>query len=132
MTKNRIGPFVVPVLIITLGVAGLLVAKGMGDFDWVWTLGLAVVGVLCLLGGIDKVTVVVGPFLLIASVLSVLRQKGQLTWDVEVPSLVIAVGVLLLVGRHPSIPVPRWAVEADKPKPDLERSPGVTRVKAER
>jgi hypothetical protein len=132
VTKNRIGPFVVPLLIITLGVAWLMIAKGIGGIDWVWTLGLAVVGVLCLLGGIDKITVVVGPFLLIASVLSVLRQKGQLTWDVEVPSLVIAVGVLLLVGRHPMIPVPRWAVEADKAKPEVERSPGASRVKAER
>ena len=67
-----------------------------------------------MLTGIDKVSVVVGPFLLIASAFSVLRQTDQLALDLEVPLLVIVFGVLLLLTRVPAIPVPRWAIETGK------------------
>ena len=71
MKQRAFGSIVVPVLIITVGVGSLLSAAGVGPgVDWIWTLGLAVVGILALASGIDKVTAVVGPFLLLASVLS--------------------------------------------------------------
>jgi hypothetical protein len=54
------------------------------------------------------VSVVPGPFFLLASLLSVLRQTGQLSLDVEVPVLFISIGVLLLVAQWPSIPKPEW------------------------
>lgn len=83
----------------------------MPQIDWVWTLLVGLVGVLTFaLGGIDKVTVVVGPFFILASILSVLRQTGQLTIEVEIPLLVIAAGVLMLVARMNAIPPPSWLV----------------------
>lgn len=108
---------VLPVLIITIGSGWLLTTLGVGPgIDWVWTLALAVVGLLTFgLGGIDKVTVVVGPFFLIASCLSVLRQTGRLETDIEVPLLVILVGVLLLVARLPAIPPPKWIIKDSSP-----------------
>ena len=107
------GPIALAVLIIPVGVGWLLTAQGLGPgIDWVWTLGLGVTGVLVfvLSGGVDKVSVIVGPFFLVGSLLSVLRQTNQLRLDVEVPVLVIVVGVLLLVAQMPFIPMPRWVL----------------------
>jgi hypothetical protein len=99
-----------PILLITVGAGWLLTTLGIApDIDWVWTLGLAIAGVLTfVLGGFDKVTVVVGPFFIVASCLSLLRQTGRLPLNVEVPLLVILAGVLLLLARSPSVPIPKW------------------------
>ena len=43
-----------------------------------------------------------------ASICSVLRQTEVLKLDIEVPILVIALGVLMLAARHPAIPEPTW------------------------
>ena len=104
---------IVPVMLITFGSGWLLTTLGVApQIDWVWTLGIAVVGVLAFaLGGIDKVTVVVGPFFLLAAFLSVLRQTGRLRIDMEVPILIIAIGILLLIARLHSIPAPAWLVQ---------------------
>lgn len=115
---------VLPVLLITVGVGWLLttleVAPGI---DWVWTLGLAIVGLLTFaLVGIDKVSMVTGPFFIATSILSVLRQTGRLRLDVEIPILVILAGVLLLVARMPAIPVPTWIIEETKAHPQDKRN----------
>jgi hypothetical protein len=109
---------VFPILLITLGTGWLITTLGvLPGVDWIWTLGLAVVGLLTfVLGGFDKLTVVVGPFLLVASCLSVLRQTGRLHLDVEVPVLVILAGILILIARSPGIPVPRWLLDGPKVK----------------
>jgi hypothetical protein len=101
---------VVPILLITFGTGWLLTTLGIAPrIDWVWTLGIAIVGILTFaLGGVDKVTVVVGPFFLLSSFLSILRQTERIRIDVEIPILIIATGILLLVARLPSVPVPTW------------------------
>jgi hypothetical protein len=110
---------IVPILLITFGVGWLLTTLGVApQIDWVWTLGIAIVGVLAFaLGGIDKVTVVVGPFFLLASFLSILRQTGRMRIDLEVPILIIAAGVLLLIARLPALPAPTWLIPSnEKPR----------------
>jgi len=104
---------VFPVLLIAVGVGWLLTALEVGPgICWPWTLGLAAVGLLAFVAsGWDKVSVVVGPFLIAASCLSLLRQTGRLSIDVEVPVLTIVAGVLLLVARSRAIPVPTWIIE---------------------
>lgn len=107
------GPFVLSILIITVGVGWLLSAQGIGrGIDWVWTLGLGVVGFLTfvLSGGCDKFSAVLGPFFLVSSLLSVLRQTGQLDINTEMPILVIAVGVLLMVAQTRYVPLPSWFI----------------------
>ena len=103
----------VPILLITVGAGWLLTTlEVVPGIDWVWTLGLAVVGLLTLaVGGFDKVTVVIGPFFILASCLSILRQTDRLHLDVEVPMLVILAGILLLVARSPAIPAPEWIIQ---------------------
>jgi len=109
MTSNK-STLIVPVLLITLGTGWLLTALGIGPgIDWAWTLGVALVGVLTFaLGGVDKVTIVAGPFFILASCLSLLRQMDKLRIDTEVPILVIATGALLLIARMKSVPTPIW------------------------
>jgi len=107
---------IVPCLLVAVGLGWLLTAlKVAPGIDWIWTLGLAVVGLLTFaVGGIDKVTVTIGPFFIAASTLSILRQTNRLRVDVEVPILVIMAGVLLLVARSPKIPIPEWLIRDRK------------------
>jgi hypothetical protein len=109
MTDAKLA-LILPILLITIGVGWLLSTLGIAPkIDWVWTLGLLVVGVLTFaFYGFDKVTLVVGGFFILASILSILRQTDRLSIDVEVPILVIASGLLLLAARHPRVPLPKW------------------------
>jgi hypothetical protein len=96
----------ISLLVIAVGAAWLLNTMNIvPGVNWVWTAGLAASGVLLLmLGGVNKLTVVVGPFLMVASVLSLLRQRGTIHMDQEVPYLIIALGVLLLLASLSSLP----------------------------
>lgn len=117
MSNQRLGAIAVPILIITVGIGWLLTVQQFGpDINWVWTLGLAVSGLLILLGGVNKFSVVFGPLLIIASLFSVLRQTDRIRFNLELPLLVIALGVLLLIAQHPAIPFAGWMVEGPKGK----------------
>jgi hypothetical protein len=109
-------PITVPILIITVGVGWLLtVLNVLPGVNWVWLLALGAVGSLVLLlGGLNKLTIVVGPFLILATLFSLLRQTGRISMDIEVPLLVISAGVLMLVARQAPIPPPRWMSEPPK------------------
>jgi hypothetical protein len=47
----------------------------------------------------NRLTIVTGPMLLIMSIFSVLRQTGRIDLNIEVPVLVITLGVLMLVAH---------------------------------
>src|SRR5437764_11209583 len=82
MSPHNRAPLIIPISIIVVGVGWLLTVQGFGPgINWVWTLGLAVIGILTLVlsSGFDIVSVVIGPFFLLASLLSMLRQTGQLS-----------------------------------------------------
>ncbi len=97
-------------LLITVGFGWLLTTSGViPGVNWVWVLGLAVVGFLVLfIGGIDKVTAIVGPFLMISTIFSLLRQTGRLSADTEVPCLLIVAGTLALIVYFLPLPAPDW------------------------
>ena len=118
MTDKR--TLILPLTLIVVGVGWLLTELAvMPGVEWVWTLGLVALGVATLaVCGFDKLTVVVGPFFIAAGGLSVLRQTGQLPFNVEMPILMILLGLLLVIARMPFVPAPKWATEpepADKP-----------------
>ena len=72
-----------------------------------WSIGLATVGILSVaVGGFNKVSIVTGPFLIIASVFSVMRQTGKINIVLEVPILVIVLGVLMLISQLSKLPLP--------------------------
>lgn len=108
--------FVVPILVIVLGVTWLLnVLKIIPGVDWMWTIGLATVGILSfVLGGFNKLSVVLGPFFLAASICSVLRQTGYLELDREIPILTILLGVLMLLVQLLDLPMPE-PLKPDRP-----------------
>jgi DNA-directed RNA polymerase subunit RPC12/RpoP len=91
-------PLVMAVLVIAFGIAWLLTAMHIIEgFDWLWTFALALTGLLVLaLGGINKQTCLIGPFLLVCAFFSMLRQAGWIDWNVEIPLLVISFGVIWL------------------------------------
>jgi hypothetical protein len=93
--------YAIPLLLIVGGTGWLLnVLDVLPEVDWLWTLGLAALGVLTLaVGGIDRVTVALGPLLLVASYCSFLRQTGRLTMAREAPIITIVLGLLLLLGQ---------------------------------
>jgi len=90
---------IVAVLVIALGIGWLLNTLGViPGVDWLWTGGLGVAGILVMAAsGINKFTFVIGSFLLVSSVFSVLRQTGRLRANIEMPVLFIIFGVLLLL-----------------------------------
>lgn len=101
---------ILPILLITVGTGWLLTTLGIApDINWVWTLGIAICGVATFVAcGFDKFSFVVGTFFVVTSLLSVVRQSGRLSFDNEVPILVIVLGLLMLVARSSAIPVPTW------------------------
>jgi len=94
-TLKRRGSILAPVLITTVGIGWLLTTRGViPGVQWVWVLVLAVLGAFILFLGIDKVSIAVGPSLMTAALLSILRQTGWIAIDTEIPVLTIAVGAL--------------------------------------
>jgi hypothetical protein len=111
MASNSRARLIIPILIVVVGVGWLLTALGVGPgINWIWTLGLGFIGIMIFVvaKGVDKVSIVLGMFFLLANLFSLLRQIGQLALDIEVPLLVISIGALLLIAQLPFIPRPRW------------------------
>ena len=107
--------FVIPILVIVVGVTWLLnVLEVIPGVDWIWTIGLAAVGVLTLaVGGVNKLTIVAGPFMIIAAITSILRQTEILGIDKEIPILTIALGSLLLVVQAAKLELPEILKKED-------------------
>lgn len=100
---------IVPILIIIVGSTWLLnVQNILPGVDWIWTVGLAAVGILTLaVGGLNKLTIVIGPLLLVASICSLLRQTNRLSLDHEIPILVIVIGILMLIAQLSKLQLPQ-------------------------
>ncbi len=116
MTKRK-SAVVVPAIMVAVGIGWLLTNHDViPGVNWIWVLGLAVAGILTLaMGGLDKVTVVVGPFLIACTFLSILRQTGRISADTEVPTLLIVAGVLMLAAHLLPLPAPTWLGEEHGP-----------------
>ena len=102
---------VLGVSVVAVGVLWLIGVKGFFPSPgWIWTatLGVGGVGVFAAGRRVDKATLIAGGFLLACCGASVLRHLGRLTLEVELPVLVIALGLLILLAQHPRVPVPRW------------------------
>jgi hypothetical protein len=104
---------IVAVLVIVLGIAWLLnTLDVIPGVDWLWTGGLGITGILVIAAnGINKFTFVVGLFLVVSSVFSVLRQTGSLRPNIEMPVLFIIFGVLLLLSLVLPLATPKFLRE---------------------
>jgi hypothetical protein len=108
-----------PIVLIVLGVAWLLNSLDwLPEIHWVWIIGLAGAGIaIMVLDGLTKSSVVAGPLLILAAVLSFCRQYYGLGWRFMIPVMLISAGVLMLVARSPSIP------ESRRFNPGFDRKP---------
>lgn len=104
-TRRR---FIVPVLVTVSGLTWLMnVLNIIPEVNWLIVGGLATIGVLVLfVGGVNKLTVVFGPFLMIASVCSLLTYTGALERGRGIPVLMVALGGLLLLSQVLKVPLP--------------------------
>ena len=100
-TPRSAGSLVLALLIIAVGIGWLLTSHDVVQgVNWIWVLSLAALGALTFVfGGIEKLTVVVGPFLLALALFSYLRQTGRISVETEIPSLLIILGLLLVAAR---------------------------------
>jgi len=116
--KHSKGMLVISMLTTTVGAGLLLNAMDLlPPIDWLWTIGLFVAGVLMMtLGGINKLTAVIGPFLIFAALCSVLRQTEVMPVKYEIPLLVIVLGCLLFVSEILDLPAPRCLHEPSEDK----------------
>jgi len=94
-----------PAVILAVGIGWLLNNLDLfPHVNWVWSLGLAVAGVVVLMQGVNQGTIVLGPLLIIIALLSTLRQLEYIGWQIELPCIVISIGVLLLIARLSGLP----------------------------
>jgi hypothetical protein len=98
-----------PVVLIVLGAAWLLNSlHWLPEIHWIWILGLAGAGLaILILDGMTKSSIVAGPLLILAGLLSFLHQYYALGWRFMIPVMLIAAGLLMLIARSPSIPESR-------------------------
>ncbi len=96
--------------LVGVGVGWLLASLGyLPEINWVWVLMFMALGILPLgIGGLNRATFVVSGFFFCASLGSILRQTGKISLNVEIPSLVIAAGVLTLVSMVVGLKSPEW------------------------
>jgi hypothetical protein len=98
--------FIIPALIAGFGVLWMLDTLGIvPPLNVVWTLGLLAVGIGVFAGsGFHKESFPWGSFFIACAVCSVLRQMDVLTLRVELPLLVIILGILLGINQTAMIP----------------------------
>ena len=95
-----------PITLIVVGFAWLAWHFGwFPDIDWVIALALIAGGVAVLVfDGITKSSIVLGPFLIAVGVAWALHERYRIGWVVLIPSLLVLLGVVMLVARHPRFP----------------------------
>ena len=95
----------VPLMIIATGSGWLLSTNEvLGMNNWAWVLLLAAGGILSLCNGLTKLSIVIGPLLLITSVLVVMLQTDKLEIVTVVPVVVITLGVLMFIANISKLP----------------------------
>jgi hypothetical protein len=98
---------------LTIGTGWLLTTlKVVPGVNWIWVLGLAFVGMITpIRAGLDKLTAVVGPFLVVAAGCAFLRQLEWMPLKIEAPVLVMTAGALLFITHFVKLPAPAWLLD---------------------
>jgi hypothetical protein len=98
-----------PITLIIIGILGLIWYFGwLPDFDSITALALVLGGVAILvMDGITKNSVVLGPTLIAVGIAWWLHDQYRMRWTLLVSALLIVIGMLMLIARHPRIPEKR-------------------------
>jgi hypothetical protein len=95
-----------PVTLIVIGLGWLAWHYGwLPDADWIIAGGLMLAGVAVLaFDGLTRSSVVAGPLLIGVGVAWALHAEYRIHWSVLIACLLVLLGVLMLVARHPAVP----------------------------
>ena len=98
-----------PITLIIIGVLGLIWYFGwLPDVDSVTSVALIAGGVAILaMDGITKSSVVLGPTLIGVGIAWWLHDQYRMRWTLLISVLLILIGALMLLARHPRIPEKR-------------------------
>jgi hypothetical protein len=95
-----------PVTLIVVGIGWLLwELRLFPDVDWIVSLGFIAAGIAVLaLDGINKNSVVLGPFLIAIGCVWLLHDRYGTPWRYVIPFMLVLLGALMLVARSPRVP----------------------------
>lgn len=98
-----------PIVLITIGAVWLLNSlHWLPEIEWLWILGLIAAGLaILIIDGITKSSVVAGPLLMLAGILSFFHLYHGLGWRFVIPLMLICGGIFMLAARSPAIPESR-------------------------
>lgn len=104
-----------PVTLIVVGLGWLLWEfRLFPDIDWIISLAFIAAGVAVMaIDGINKNSVVVGPFLIAIGCAWLLHDRYGTHWRYIVPFMLVLLGALMLIARSPRVPERR-----PRPAPD--------------
>ena len=90
-----------PVTLIIVGLGWLLWEfRLFPDVDWIISLGFIVGGIAVLvLDGVNKNSIVVGPFLVAIGIAWFMHDRYATTWRVILPLMLVVLGALMLIAR---------------------------------
>lgn len=96
----------IPVTLIIVGLGWLLWEYRLfPDVDWIIAIGFIAGGIAVLaIDGINKHSVVIGPFLIALGIAWLVHDRYWVHWRIIVPAMLVLLGVLMLVSRSPKIP----------------------------
>ena len=102
-----------PVTLIVVGIGWLLWEfRLFPDVDWIIGLGFIVAGIAVVaIDGINKNSVVVGPFLIAIGVAWLAHDRYGTHGRYIVPALLVLLGLLMLIARNPRVPERRSRAE---------------------
>ncbi len=95
-----------PVTLIVVGLGWLLWEfRLFPDVDWIIGLGFIAGGIAVMaIDGVNKNSVVIGPFLVAIGVAWLLHDRYGTSWRLIVPVMLVLLGALMLVARNPKVP----------------------------
>ena len=95
-----------PVTLIVVGLGWLLWEfRLFPDIDWIIGLGFIVGGIAVLgLDGINKNSVVIGPFLIAVGVAWLVHDRYGTHWRLIIPVMLVLLGGLMLIARSGRVP----------------------------
>lgn len=98
-----------PIVLIAIGAVWLLNSlHWLPEIEWLWILGLVGAGVsILVLDGITKSSIVAGPLLILAGILSFFHLYHGLGWRFVIPLMLICGGAFMLAARSAAIPESR-------------------------
>ena len=95
-----------PVTLIVVGLGWLLWEfRLFPDIDWIIGLGFIVGGIAVLaLDGINKNSVVIGPFMIAVGVAWLVHDRYGTHWRFIIPVMLVFLGALMLIARSSKVP----------------------------